>query len=134
MDVALPTGEMEWEVQSELEWFTEDGACSESILFRVIPEEKKKIRLPCVVRRRSHPSSARFVRGEVRRTFSAQKNQQQPQRTFSNRALRWPISAATLTIESCDRKKRKKRRTSTRVPSYSIVSRSRAKKRKTFDD
>lgn len=42
MDVALPTGEMEWEVQSELEWFTEDGACSESVLFRVIPEKKIK--------------------------------------------------------------------------------------------
>lgn len=42
LDVALPTGEMEWEVQSELEWFTEDGACSESVLFRVIPEKKKK--------------------------------------------------------------------------------------------
>lgn len=116
MDVALPTGEMEWEVQSELEWFTEDEACSESILFRVIPEEKKKkIRLPCVVRRRSHPSSVRFVRGEARRTFSAQKNQQQPQRTFSNRALRWPISAATLTIESCERKKRKKKGERARV-------------------
>lgn len=41
MDVALPTGEMEREVQSELEWFTEDEACSESALFRVIPEKKE---------------------------------------------------------------------------------------------
>jgi len=63
LDVALPTGEMEWEVQSELEWFTEDEACSKSVLFRVILGKKKTIRLPCVVRRHCHPSSVRFVGG-----------------------------------------------------------------------
>jgi len=49
------------------------------------------------------------------RTFSTQKNQQQPQRTFSNRVLRWPISAAILTIDVA-RERSEKRRTSTRVP------------------
>lgn len=79
----------------------------------------------------AQPSLFRFVR-EARRTFSTQKNQQQPQRTFSNRALRWPISAATLTIDVARERRERKRRTSTRVPSYSIVSRSRAKKKEDF--
>jgi len=41
-DVALPTGEMEWEVQSELEWFTKNEACSESVSFSGHSQKKKK--------------------------------------------------------------------------------------------
>lgn len=96
------------EVQSELEWFTEDEACSESVLFRVIPEKKDQTAV------RPPAQSSLFGPLRPRRTFNAQKNQQQPQRIFSNRALRWPISAATLTIDVNRRERKEKRRTSTR--------------------
>jgi len=47
LDIALPTGEMKREVQSELEWFTENEACSEIAFFwghfRKKKVERKKI-------------------------------------------------------------------------------------------
>lgn len=45
-------------MQSELEWFTEDEACSENALFRVIPEiknDEKKNQTP-VYGSSAHPS------------------------------------------------------------------------------
>jgi len=121
LNVALPTSEMEWEVQSELEWFTEDEACSERAFFFgsfLEKNDQTPVRGPPAL-----PSLFDLGEGgQARRTFSTQKNQQQLQRIFSNRVLRWPISVATLTIDVARDKKGE------RVSLYAIVSRSRAKK------
>jgi len=74
LDIALPMGEMEREVQSELEWFTENEACSEIALFWVISEKKMKgERSTPAHGTPTHPSIPLSVRRETRRAFSTRK-------------------------------------------------------------
>lgn len=73
---------MEWKVQSELEWFTEDPGVQQqerSFLGHTRKKNGKKTKLPCM----SHSSASVLLRfvlllGEgASRTFSTLKNQQE---------------------------------------------------------
>lgn len=116
LDVALLTNEMGRKVRSEHEWFTwRTRRAARTLFFGSFWKQEKRQK----ERERERGGKAREKKSEApvhaagrrivlrglprpkgRRAFSTQKNQQQPQRAFSNRALRRPISAATLMIDT----------------------------------